>query len=152
MLLPFFRFAAYGQIGSGGGFGHHGKAQGLEGTVDLAGVRIKLAGNRRGNQCGERLLPFEERGHLHQRGFFHDGAEGTGLLALAALDALLMVDPLLAVLVLGDGVDRAGLLARDRHPYHCMVGADFTQIPQLTHFSYRSVPGPVPCGWHPSGN
>ena len=84
---------------------------GQQEVVSHGDVRSELALSG-GRHHGDHLLAgLDQVNHVYHKGFGVNGAKGAAVHAVAALDAFLLIDLADAVLVVGDGVHRAALLA-----------------------------------------
>ena len=123
-LGPFGGLGDGGVVAAAGDLVDLGEAHLLEGGVELAGLGGEEAVDGRGDEGDDLLALGDGVDHVGDLVALHDGREGAGLDALAAADALLVVDGDAAVVGLADGAHGAGVGAGQGHLDDGVVTAD----------------------------
>ena len=123
-LLQLFGLVARGILGTQSHLHHVVEADLLDGGEDGGRRGVELAVDGRCHDGRDLLVGVGQAlVHVNDLGTLHDGAVGACLHALAAVDALVLVDVLRAVGLFGDGLHGAGLLAGNGRVDDGVVGA-----------------------------
>ena len=106
----------------GGDFYDCRESNGFDGTVKLLFSGLELTENRGSDHRHYRTSVPDIVQDIEDLRYFENGSEGACVQALAAVDTLVLVNMLHTVLILGDGLYGAGLLAGYGDVHDSMVG------------------------------
>ena len=124
-LQPFLRLRHGGHVAAETDFIAVVKAQLLQGCfpAGVGDICAELSLGCRGQHGDNPLSGLDHLDNVHHKGLGADGAEGAAVDAVSALDALFLINHADAVLIIGNGVHGADLLAGSLQMGDGVVGA-----------------------------